>query len=145
LNLLLLLVITWLPFPTALIAEHLGGPHADQKTAGIVYSASLLAIAIVFNLLWRYAIRIGAVGDSADVGRISRQYAIGPILYAALVAIANWSADWCLVVSALYAMFFALPPSVTRRLATTGKESVDRKIAGSRERKRQARSEEQEL
>jgi uncharacterized membrane protein len=124
-NLLLLLAITWLPFPTALIAEHLGGPHADQKTAGIVYSASLLAIAIVFNLLWLYAVQIGAVGDHADVKRITRQYAIGPILYAALVAVAYWSADWCLVVSALYAIYFALPPSVMRRVSTTGKESID--------------------
>jgi uncharacterized membrane protein len=115
LNLLLLLVITWLPFPTALLAEHLRGPHADQQTAGLVYATSLFAIAIVFNVLWRYAIRIGAVGDHTNVVGISRQYAIGPILYAVLVVIAYFSADWCLVISALYALYFALPPSLLRR------------------------------
>ena len=36
LNLLLLLVTTWLPFPTALLAEHLKGPHDDQRTAAVV-------------------------------------------------------------------------------------------------------------
>jgi uncharacterized membrane protein len=56
LNLLLLLVVTWLPFPTALLAEHLRGPHADQQTAGLVYATSLLAIVIVFDVLWRYAV-----------------------------------------------------------------------------------------
>ena len=35
-NLLLLLGITWLPFPTALLAEHLLGPHVDQQAAAAV-------------------------------------------------------------------------------------------------------------
>lgn len=115
LNLLLLLVVTWLPFPTALLAEHLRGPHRDQQTAGLVYATSLLAIAMVFNVLWRYAVRIDAVGEHATAGGISRQYAVGPILYALLVVIAYFSADWCLVISALYALYFALPPSLWRR------------------------------
>jgi uncharacterized membrane protein len=115
LNLLLLLVVTWLPFPTALLAEHLRGPHADQQTAGLVYATSLFVMSIVFNVLWRYAVRIDAVGEHAIVGGISRQYAAGPILYAVLVAIAFFSADWCLVISALYALYFALPPSLWRR------------------------------
>ena len=115
LNLLLLLVTTWLPFPTALLAEHLRGPHDDQRTAGVVYSTSLFAMAIAFNVLWRYAVRIDAVGENATVGAISRQYAIGPLIYAVLVGIAFFSADWCLVISALYAFYFALPPSLLRR------------------------------
>ena len=115
LNLLLLLVTTWLPFPTALLAEHLRGPHADQQTAALVYATSLFAMAIVFNVLWRYAVRMGAVEDHTNVRAISRQYAAGPIIYAVLVAIAYFSADWCLVISALYALFFALPPALLRR------------------------------
>jgi uncharacterized membrane protein len=111
-NLLLLLVITWLPFPTALIAEHLTGPHDDQRTASIVYASSLLVMSVVFNVMWRYAVRAGAVGDHARTDGITRQYAIGPIMYAVLVGIAFFSADWCLVISALYALYFALPPSL---------------------------------
>jgi len=115
LNLLLLLVTTWLPFPTALLAEHLRGPHHDQQAAGVVYSASLFAMAVAFNVLWRYAVSIDAVGEHANVSGISRQYAIGPLIYAVLVGIAFFSADWCLVISALYALYFALPPSLWRR------------------------------
>src|SRR5205814_6853937 len=48
-NLLLLLGITWIPFPTALLAEHLRGP--DQLTAGWVDARSFFAIAIVFNVI----------------------------------------------------------------------------------------------
>ena len=62
-NLLLLLGITWLPFPTALLAEHLLGAHADQQVAALIYAGSFLALAIVFNVMWRYAVRAGIVND----------------------------------------------------------------------------------
>ena len=114
-NLLLLLVITWLPFPTALVAEHLAGPHADQQTAAVVYATSLLVLSIVFNVMWRYAVRIQAVVDHSNGDGITRQYAVGPAMYAALLGIAFFSAEWCLVISALYALYFALPPVLWRR------------------------------
>ena len=115
LNLLVLLVLTWFPFPTALAAEHLRGPHDDQRTAALVYSITLLVISFVFNALWRYALRIGAVGHHVDVSRITRQFAFGPILYAALVGTALVSADWCLIFSVFIALYFALPPSLWRK------------------------------
>jgi uncharacterized membrane protein len=113
-NLLLLLGITWLPFPTALLAEHLLGPHADQQTAAIIYAGSFFALAIVFNVMWRYAIRRKIVSEEVNAVGITRQYALGPIMYAVLVAIAFFSAEWCLTVSILYALYFALPPSLWR-------------------------------
>ena len=114
LNLLLLLVVTWLPFPTALIAEHLRGSHDDQLTAAVVYAVSLLAIGLVLNVLWQYAIRAKAVSDHDDVSAITRHYWTAPILYAALVGSAFISADLCLVISALYALYFACPPALWR-------------------------------
>ena len=72
-------------------------------------------MAIAFNVLWRYAVRIDAVGEYAKVVAISRQYAVGPFIYAVLVGIAFFSADWCLIISALCALYFALPPSLWRR------------------------------
>jgi uncharacterized membrane protein len=119
LNLLLLLGITWLPFPTALLAEHLLGPHVDQQAAAIIYAGSFFAIAIVFNVMWRYAIRRKIVGEEVSAAGITRQYALGPIMYAVLVAIAFFSAEWCLTMSIVYALYFALPPSLWRRGAAT--------------------------
>ena len=119
LNLLLLLGITWLPFPTALLAEHLLGPHVDQQAAAIIYAGSFFAIAIVFNVMWRYAIRRKIVSEEVNAAGITRQYALGPIMYAVLVAIAFFSAEWCLTMSIVYALYFALPPSLWRRGAAT--------------------------
>jgi len=115
LNLLLLLGITWLPFPTALLAEHLLGPHVDEQAAAVVYAGSFFAISVVFNVMWRYAVRVKIVNDDLNVAAITKQYAFGPIMYALLVGIAFFSAEWCLVLSALYALYFALPPSLWNR------------------------------
>ena len=114
-NLLLLLGVTWLPFPTALLAEHLLGAHADQQIAALVYAGSFLALAIVFNVMWRYAVGVRIVSDDVNVAGITRQYALGPILYAVLVGVAYVDAEWCLVLSALIAFYFALPPSLWSR------------------------------
>ena len=116
-NLLLLLGVTWLPFPTALLAEHLLGSHADQKVAAVVYSGSFLGLAIVFNVMWHYALRAGIVNDEANAAAITRQYSLGPILYGVLVGVAFFDAERCLILSAFIALYFALPPSLWRRRA----------------------------
>jgi uncharacterized membrane protein len=112
-NLLLLLGETWIPFPTALLAEHLGGP--GERIAGIVYAASFFYIALIFALLRWYATSARLMGDHRDVGGIKRQYAIGPLMYLVLIGIAVWSGAACLVVSTLYGVYFALPPRLWQR------------------------------
>src|SRR5436190_4851503 len=77
-NLGLLLLVSWMPFPTALLAEHLHGP--DSVIAGVVYAGSFFIIAIVFNLMWRYAVKAKAVSAHLDVQGITRQYALGPVM-----------------------------------------------------------------
>ena len=123
-NLVLLLGITWLPFPTALIAEHLRGPHVDQQAAALVYAGSFFAIAVLFNLMWRYAVRAKVVDDHVNVAAITKQYALGPIMYAVLVVIAFFSAEWCLVLGALYAIYFALPPSLWSKQTARGSARI---------------------
>lgn len=113
LNLLLLLGQTWVPFPTALLAEHLLG--SDGRVAGIVYAASFFVIALFFNVLWRYAVRTKLVADDLNVALITKQYALGPIMYGLLVVVAFYSATWVLILSLLYGLYFALPPKIWRR------------------------------
>src|SRR5580704_12294281 len=55
LNLLLLLGVTAVPFPTAVLAQHLG--QSDQRAAAMLYHGMYFAIAVFFNLLWGYANR----------------------------------------------------------------------------------------
>jgi uncharacterized membrane protein len=117
-NLVLLLGVTWLPFPTALLAEHLQGQHPDQQAAALVYAGSFLALSVVFNVMWLYAVHARLVDDHVDVPAITKQYRLGPIMYAVLMGVAFFSADWCLILSALIALYFGLPPSLWRNPAS---------------------------
>ena len=114
LNLLLLLGVTIVPFPTAVLATHIG--FADQSTAALLYNGVYVFIAIIFNLLWRYAVSrnhhlLGKEVDKENVGRISKQYAFGPLLYLFCAALAWISVPASLGANVLLATFFALPPS----------------------------------
>lgn len=113
LNLLLLLGVCVVPFPTAVLALHLG--ESDQRPALILYSATYVFIAIVFNVLWRYASSakrnlLAKDVDAASVARISRQYAFGPVFYLVCLALSWLSAAASLGLNFALACFFALPP-----------------------------------
>jgi uncharacterized membrane protein len=112
LNLLLMLGITAVPFPTALVAEHLG--HEGEKTAAMVYSGTYVVIAIVFNVLWRYAARgrrlLGSNVDATAVEKQTRQYVFGPVVYFIAFLVALVSAPLSFWINMAIAAFFALPP-----------------------------------
>jgi uncharacterized membrane protein len=57
-NLLLLLMITFVNFPTAVLGAYIGDP-ANQLTASLLYGGTFVITAVVFNLLWRYAYGAG--------------------------------------------------------------------------------------
>ena len=65
-NLLLLLVISFLPFPTRLFADYIGQDSAE-RVAVTIYGASLLLASTLLLVLWRYAVRERLVRpDAAD-------------------------------------------------------------------------------
>jgi TMEM175 potassium channel family protein len=51
LNLLLLMAVAFLPYPTGLVAEAIRDPSAE-RAATIFYGACLLAISLIFGALW---------------------------------------------------------------------------------------------
>jgi len=80
-NLLLLLGVGFVPFPTALLAATLGQP--SQQVGVLVYAGTFVAIAVGFNALWYGARRGGgrllrADADPAAVAGITRSYRLGP-------------------------------------------------------------------
>lgn len=118
LNLLLLLGVTAVPFPTAVLAAHLG--QAEERTAVLLYNGTYVFIATCFNILWRYAASqrrhlLATDVDRRSVEHISRQYAFGPALYLICVALTYVSVAASLVLNAGLAGFFALPPHLVQR------------------------------
>ena len=56
LNLLLLLVVSFLPFPTKLLAEYVHQVRSE-RIAATVYGINLLLAMIMVSVTWRYAVR----------------------------------------------------------------------------------------
>ena len=116
LNLLLLLGVTVVPFPTAVLAQFLN--HPDQKMAAVVYNATFIVIAVFFNVLWRYAVShhlLDKTVSAAAAENISRQYAYGPLLYLVCLALAWINVRASIAANISLALYFALPPSLLRK------------------------------
>ena len=110
-NLLLLLMVTIVPFPTAILGDYLGGEQAAQ--AAMIYSGAFVLTAIAFNALWRWASGgnrlLDRHADRKAVAAITRQYAFGPAFYAVAFVLALVSPWASLALNFGLAAFFALP------------------------------------
>ena len=89
-NLLLLLTISFLPFPTRLVAEHL--QKGGERPAVYAYATTLVLMAVIFNGWWRYASGgrrlIAEHVPEARVRSISRAFNPGPPIYIATLLVA---------------------------------------------------------
>lgn len=115
-NLLLLFGVCVVPFPTAVLAAHLG--HSDQRAAAVLYSATYLFVALCFNLLWRYAAsqKLLEPGTAeSGVERITRLYSLVPLVYLICLGLAFVSVRASLALNGALALFFALPPRLAWR------------------------------
>ena len=65
LNLLLLLFVSFLPFPTRLFAEFIAR-NSPERVAVTIYGISLLLTSTLLLVLWRYALRARLVRPDAD-------------------------------------------------------------------------------
>jgi uncharacterized membrane protein len=93
LNILLLMTIAFLPFPTKLVAQYLN--QDGERAAALAYSATFVLMSILFNIWWRYASRgrrliAEGVPDSA-LRAVSRAFDPGVPLYSAVFVVAFFS------------------------------------------------------
>jgi uncharacterized membrane protein len=112
----LLMLVTLVPFPTAMLAEHVS--HHEATTAAAIYSGMFVVIAVLFNVLWHYASHRGRLlargHDREAVAFITRQYRFGPILYFVAFLLAFVYVPASVGLCALLAGFFALPEKKRR-------------------------------
>ena len=87
-NGLLLLVVTVLPFPTALASRFILTSGAG--VSAVVYCAVQLAMALAFNGIWRTAYRGDLLDPAARThyAQIRRSYRVGPLIYLAATVLA---------------------------------------------------------
>ena len=111
-NVLFLMGISFLPFPTAVLAEYLPS-LADRRTAVVLYGTTLVAIAVLFNWVWWTGIGdprlLGEQVDLEGLRTISRRYRLGPAGYLAALALAPVSVWLTLGLHGILALLFARP------------------------------------
>ncbi len=95
LNLVLLMTVGFLPFPTRLVAESFQNGQGGEQPAVLAYSATFVLMAVIYNVWWRYASRgrrliRDDVPDSA-VRAITRAFNPGVPMYAVTFLVAFWS------------------------------------------------------
>jgi uncharacterized membrane protein len=108
-NLLLLLGVVWIPYPTSLIALNVG--TARLRDAAILYNGSYLAMALLYNLLLITCAARGLV-DRTEISlrSIARRYAAGPFVYAVCFVLSWWNVPLSLAINGVMALFFLVSP-----------------------------------
>lgn len=118
-NGLLMLTITFVNYPTAVLAEHLQAPvHDDQVFAAAFYSGTFVLISIFYQALWRYASYkrrlLSRSADPALVATIHKQYRFGPLFYVVALGLAFVSVWASVAVNGGLAVYFAFTGQMTR-------------------------------
>ncbi|HEY2372962.1 MAG TPA: TMEM175 family protein [Gaiellaceae bacterium] len=107
-NLLLLLTVSFMPFPTKLVAQYLQKP--DERQAVIAYAATLTLMAVLFNIWWRYARTnrrlIAENSSDAALAAVDRAFTPGVPLYGLTLAVAFVSPLASVIITLALAVFY---------------------------------------
>jgi uncharacterized membrane protein len=113
LNMLLLLTITFLPYPTGVLGEALAKGQGEQ-TAAVFYAVTMTVNAWAWGALWLYASSKRRLLNESfpenERGLATLLFTIGVILYTLAIAIAYWNAYIFLATQALLALYYAIDP-----------------------------------
>ncbi|HEX2807611.1 MAG TPA: TMEM175 family protein [Kineosporiaceae bacterium] len=114
LNLLLLLPVSVLPWPTALLAEYARqGSPGDRRIAVLVYGATSTTMALMFNLLWRYLLRHRELHKpevTPDLLAVrNRRYNVGVLVYPVATGLGLLSLPLFLALMLALAALYLLP------------------------------------
>ncbi|GAT08133.1 putative integral membrane protein [Mycolicibacterium novocastrense] len=116
LNLLLLMLVSFLPFPTRLLGDYIAESDA-QRVAVTVYGINLLLVSVVVSLMWRYAVwqrLIRAGVADADVRLISKRLTPGLAGYAVFIAAGLFAPIIAVFGYLMIAVYFIVPFAALR-------------------------------
>lgn len=114
-NGLLLLMMVFVNYPTALVANFVG--TSGGTFAAAVYSGTMVIIALIYRALWWRAKGplLASDVDPAEVEQITRQYRFGPLLYLAAFGLAFLNPYLSVALNAGLAIYFVFTGNITRR------------------------------
>jgi len=112
-NMALLIVVVFLPFPTAVLAEHLN--HDGERAATIFYSGCLLVGVMIFSFLWHVAKDENGHLLKESVSRVEiaildRRIRRSVVLYGVAFALSFLIPLLCLALLAALCVYYLLAP-----------------------------------
>jgi uncharacterized membrane protein len=121
LNLLLLMTVAFVPYPTGVLGEALHRGHG-QRTAAAFYSITMTCNAFAWAALWLYASSgrrlLSPSFPEAQRRSATLAFMVGPVVYTLTILVALVSAYACLAFHAALAVYYALDP-LSRRAQPT--------------------------
>ena len=112
LNGVLLMLITFVNYPTAIVAFALSKDVDQQRFAAMFYTGTLVVVTIVYQLFWRYIAGhrqlLDRHIDPRVVQRITREYRFGPLFYIVTFGVAYFNALAGILLTLLLAIYFGL-------------------------------------
>jgi uncharacterized membrane protein len=116
-NGLLLFLITFIPFPTALLSEYIQSSEAN--TAAAVYSGTFFITSIAFNLLLRYAsYNHRLLYDhitNIEIKEINIQYFFGPTFYGLALILAFINVTASVATNILLAVYYSVTATLSHK------------------------------
>jgi uncharacterized membrane protein len=113
LNLALLLVVSFIPFPTKIMGDELHGTFADRRTAALFYGSTFVAVSLAFNALWLWAARgrrlIEPRTIQPSVDAHTRRNLLGIPAFTVATLVAFWSPEVALILYGAIALSYLLP------------------------------------
>ena len=113
-NVIFLMLIAFIPFPTRLLAEHIMADGA--QAAALAYGITLTGTAVMFNVMWQYAAHdkrlLRENASERAVRGITRSYLPGPFIYLVATVSAVVSPQLSAVLYAAIALFYVLESSL---------------------------------
>jgi uncharacterized membrane protein len=109
-NLMLLLFVSIIPYPTGLLGEHLHGKDGDVAAA--IYASTLLGMGLSFFALNWHAMRNKLHHDEVGrevVRRALRRNAVGQLPYATAIVVAFFSPALSLAMCGAIAVYYIFP------------------------------------
>ena len=111
LNVLFLLPVAFIPYPTALVAQHI--QEAGNGTVAVVlYGLVSTGVAVMFNVLWAYAMRANLIARGAATiaaQLAARGFRVGPLIYLGATLVALISPLLSMGLFAVFAVYWMLP------------------------------------
>jgi uncharacterized membrane protein len=124
LNILLLMCIVFLPFPTALLGE-----YPEQRVSVIIYAGTLVLTGLLLQALWWYATsRYRLVDRNIDprlVQQATRRNLAGPLIYLLAIGISVFSVPASLLLFILVPLYYILPGRIDRHWAQGPTSRID--------------------